>query len=203
MRESAGPGLSPPDPVRDVAHEQAERRTVMVKPAWSVKMKVLDRPRIVKGVAVVLADGAKGLELTGLKGDTGKKLWSVDYSEKLGIHSAWIGREYKETKDKNGKVVARESDFRQEMMIGLNAENGKTRWKAMGATAFCLPPMGTGNTVLDGGKAYPVRCVIDSGTLKEAEGTKSKLGTITPCRGTEPEGRCSFPAARTERRPRA
>ncbi|WP_411733686.1 hypothetical protein [Paeniglutamicibacter sp.] len=101
--------------------------------------------------------------------------WNVDYSEKLGIYSAWIGREYKETKDGKGNVVARDSDFRQEMMIGLDAKTGKTLWKAKGATTVCLPPMGRENTVLEDGKAYPVRCVFDSGTLKEAKGTKSKL----------------------------
>ncbi|MGB9036537.1 MAG: hypothetical protein WCC45_18655 [Paeniglutamicibacter sp.] len=312
----------------------------MVKPSWSVKMKVLDRPRMVKGVAVVLSEGTKGLELTGLKGATGKKLWSVpvdpgwvpsgvnmgvelsktekgrnvalflqkskprdgwggdvwtkpvavdvvsgkvlyqgpaqlvrsrpeacpdgkdmcylslkpeiddeqrmrvdldrgiqrtltpqhklgdsifpisggelyvhysgnksnlmrlngdkklwglslakvmgpahtpgqgwnmDYSEKLGVFAGWIGRNYKETKDKKGNVVARESDFRQEMMIGLDAKSGKTLWKAKGATTFCLPPMGTTHTVLDGGKSFPVRCVFDSGILKESKKTTSRL----------------------------
>lgn len=331
---------APPAPGHDAAAEQAERRTIMVKPSWSVKMKVLDRPRMVKGVAVVLSEGTKGLELTGLKGATGKKLWSVpvdpgwvpsgvnmgvelsktekgrnvalflqkskprdgwggdvwtkpvavdvvsgkvlyqgpaqlvrsrpeacpdgkdmcylslkpeiddeqrmrvdldrgiqrtltsqhklgdaifpisggelyvhysgnksnlmrlngdkklwglslakvmgpahtpgqgwnmDYSEKLGVFAGWIGRNYKETKDKKGNVVARESDFRQEMMIGLDAKSGKTLWKAKGATTFCLPPMGTTHTVLDGGKSFPVRCVFDSGILKESKKTTSRL----------------------------
>jgi hypothetical protein len=50
----------------------------MAKPAWTVKMKVLDRPQVVKGVVVVvLSEDAKGLELTGLKETTGKKLWGV------------------------------------------------------------------------------------------------------------------------------
>ena len=330
----------PVSPEVDAAVELAKRRTQMVKPEWSVKMKVLDRPRVVKGVVVVLSEGAKGLELTGLKESTGKKIWgvgvdpgwvpsgvamgvnlsktakgknvalflqkskprdgwggdvwtkpvavditsgkvvykgpaqvitsrptscpdakdmcylsinpyiddkqrmrvnldrgiqrtltpqhklgdsifpigdgelyghysgkknnllrlkgneklwglsldktlgsaytpgqgwNVDYSEKLGIYSAWIGREYKETKDGKGNVVARDSDFRQEMMIGLDAKTGKTLWKAKGATTICLPPMGRENTVLEDGKAYPVRCVFDSGTLQEVKGTKSKL----------------------------
>lgn len=337
----AGNGTAGPvAPETDAAAEIAQRRTQMANPAWTVKMKVLDRPQVVKGVVVVLSEGAKGLELTGLKESTGKKLWSVsvdpgwvpsgvnmgvqlsktakgkdvvlflqkskprdgwggdvwtkpvavditsgkvvykgpaqvitsrpsscpdgkdmcylsinpyiddeqrmrvkldrgtqrtltpqhklgdsifpigageiyahysgkksnllrlkgneklwglsldkamgsaytpgqgwnvEYSEKLGIFSAWIGREYKETKDSKGNVVARDSDYRQEMMIGLDADTGKTLWKAKGATTICLPPMGTGNTVLQDGKAYPVRCVFDSGTLKESKETKSKL----------------------------
>ncbi|MFL4472953.1 PQQ-binding-like beta-propeller repeat protein [Paeniglutamicibacter sp. MACA_103] len=101
--------------------------------------------------------------------------WNIDYSEKLGIYSGWIGHESKETKGSKGKVIARDSDFSQEMMIGLDAKTGKTLWKAKGASTFCLPPMGRRNTVLEDGKSYPVRCVFDSGTLEEAEGTKSKI----------------------------
>ena len=344
--ESAGgaiPGsdaLAPVSPEGAAAEDLAKRRTQMIEPLWSVKMKVLDRPRVVNGVAVVLSEGARGLELVGLKETTGKKLWGVTvdpgwvpsgvnmvvelsktakgkdvalflqkskprdgwggdvwtkpvavdiasgkvvykgpaqvitsrpescpdgkdmcylsinpyiddkqrmrvdlergtqrtltpqhklgdsifpisggelyvhysgkksnllrlqgneklwglslgkamgpaytpgqgwdvaYSEKLGIYSAWIGREYKETKDGKGNVIARDSDFRQEMMIGIDARNGKTLWKAKGATTFCLPPMDRRQTVLDEGKAYPVRCVFDSGRLEDAKGATSKF----------------------------
>ena len=347
--ESAGGAISgtdalaPASPAVDAAAELANRRTRMVEPSWSVKMKVLDRPRVVNGVAVVLAEGAKGLQLVGLKETTGKKLWgvtvvpgwvpsgvnmtvelsktakgkdvalflekskprdgwsggvwtkpvavdiasgkvvykgpaqlirsrpsscpdskdicylsinpyindeqrmrvdldrgtqrtltpqyklgdsifpisggelyghytgntsnllrlkgnkkvwgvslakamgpgytpgqgwNVDYSEKLGVYSGWIGREHKETQDSKGNVVARDTDFRQEMMFGIDAENGKTLWKAKGAATYCLPPMGRKQTVLEEGKAYPVRCIFDSGRFKEAKGTKGRFEDV-------------------------
>ncbi|WP_411733685.1 hypothetical protein [Paeniglutamicibacter sp.] len=67
----------PISPEVDAAAELAKRRTQVVDPAWSVKMKVLDRPQVAKGVVVVLSEGAKGLELAGLKETTGKKIWGV------------------------------------------------------------------------------------------------------------------------------
>lgn len=81
--ESAGGAISgtealaPASPAVDAAAELAHRGTQMVEPSWSVKMKVLDRPRVANGVVVVLSEGAKGLQLVGLKETTGKKLWGV------------------------------------------------------------------------------------------------------------------------------
>jgi hypothetical protein len=101
--------------------------------------------------------------------------WDINYSEKLGVYSAWIGHESKETEDSKGELVARDTDFAKEMMIGIDAKNGRVLWKAEGATTMCLPPTETANTVLDEGTSYPVRCVFESGMLKEAKGTTGKF----------------------------